>query len=93
MAHILVIYCEHSFPKLMLRWGLSSDDKVCFPPAPTENLWMTAVIQGPSVATFRATIEQPAKAHTAFLRWLVGQILVQRPPDLPDLLLRPCQHE
>ena len=29
-----------------------------------------------SVATFRATIEQPTKAHTAFLRGLVGRILV-----------------
>ena len=42
-----------------------------------------------SVATFRAKIEQPTKAHTAFLRGLVGWILVRRPPDLPDLLLRP----
>ena len=31
-----------------------------FPPAPTEILWMTAVT---SVATFRATIEQPTKAR------------------------------
>ena len=43
-----------------------------------------------SVATFRATIEQPTKAHTAFLRGLVGQTLVRRPPALPALLLRPC---
>ena len=44
--------------------GTSSGDKVYFPPAPTEILWMTAVIRGPSsVATFRATIEQPAEAH------------------------------
>ena len=39
---------------------------------------------------FRASIEQPTKPHTAFLRRLVGRILVRRPPDLPDLLLRPC---
>ena len=45
-----------------------------------------------SVATFRATIEQPTKAHTAFLRGLVGRILVRRMPDLPDLLLRPWYH-
>ena len=39
---------------------------VCFPPAPTEILWMTAVIEVPSsVATFRVIIEQPTKAHTA----------------------------
>ena len=62
-----------------------------FPSATTEILWMTVVIRGPSsVATFRATIEQSTKAHTAFSRGLVGQILVRRPPDLPDLLLRPC---
>ena len=43
-----------------------------------------------SVATLRGRIEQPAEAHTAFLRGLIGRILVRRPLDLPDLLLRPC---
>ena len=43
-----------------------------------------------SVDTFRATIEQPTKVYTAFLRGLVGRILVRWPLDLPNLLLRPC---
>ena len=90
-AYSRVIYCKHSFPKLTLRRRLSRGHKV-FPSATTEILWMTVVIRGPSsVATFRATIEQSTKAHTAFSRGLVGQILVRRPPDLPDLLLRPCK--
>ena len=55
--------CERSSPKLTLRRKLSSGDKVFFSPAPTEILWMTVVS---SVATFRATIEQPTKAHTVF---------------------------
>ena len=68
-ARATLIYCERSFPTLTLRRRLSSGDKVCFPPAPTEILWMTAVIRGPfySVATFRATIEQHTKVHMAFL--------------------------
>ena len=85
------IYCERSFPRLTLRRMFSSGDKVCFPPAPAEILWMTAVIRSEvpsSVATFRATIEQHTKAHTIFLRGLVSQTLVRRPLDLPDLLLR-----
>ena len=41
---------------------------------------MTAVFNVPaSVATLGARIEQPVKAHAAFLRWLVGRILVQYP--------------
>ena len=47
MARIFAICCERSFPKLTLQRGLSSGDKVCFSPAPTEILWMTAVIRDP----------------------------------------------
>ena len=52
--------------------------------------WQLSAEVPSSVATFRGTIEQPTNAHTAFLRGLVGRILVRQPPDLPDLLLRPC---
>ena len=45
-AYSCAIYCER-FPKFTLRRKLSSGDKVCFPPAPTQILWMTAVIRGP----------------------------------------------
>ena len=47
MVHAFAIYCERSLSKLTLQRGLSSGDKVWFPPAPTEILWMTAVIQVP----------------------------------------------
>ena len=57
-----VIYCERSFPKLTPWWGLSSGDKACLPPTPTESLWIPASV---------VTIEQPTKARTAFLRGLV----------------------
>ena len=88
--HAQFTACERSSPKLTLRRKLSSGDKVFFSPAPTEILWMRVVS---SVATFRATIEQPTKAHTVFLRRLVGRRLVRRPPDLPDLLLRSCRRD
>ena len=53
MAHVFARdqLCERSFPKLTLRLRLSSGDKVCFPSAPTEMLWMTAVIR----SSFRVT--------------------------------------
>ena len=38
MARVFAIYCERSFLTLTLRRGLSSGDRVCFPPAPTEIL-------------------------------------------------------
>ena len=43
-----------------------------------------------SVAAFGARIEQPAKAHMAFLCELVDRLLVQQPPDLLELFLLPC---
>ena len=89
-AHSRAIYCEHSFPKLLFRRRLSSGDKVCFPPVTTEILGQLSSEVPSSVATFGTTIEQPSKAHIAFLHELVGRILVRRRLlDLPDLLLRP----
>ena len=35
-----------SFTKPMLRRGLSSGDRACLPPVPTEIFWMIAVIRG-----------------------------------------------
>ena len=77
-------YSERNFPKLTVTKCafLQPQQKSCG--------WQLSSEVPSSVATFRATIEQPTKAHTAFLRGLVGRILVRRPLDLPDLLLRPC---
>ena len=58
--------CERSFPKLTLRRRLSSGDRVCFPPASTEILWMIYSCHSRSLLVF----EQPTRAHTAFLRGL-----------------------
>ena len=58
-----------SFPKLILRRGLSSGDKACLPPDPMQQYsfgwWLFSGIPT-SVATLRARIEQPSW----FVSWL-----------------------
>ena len=86
-----MIYCERSFPNLLFDGDFLRATKSAFLQPQQKSCGRQLSSEVPSsIATFKATIKQPTKARTAFLRGLVGRILVRRPPDLPDLLLRPC---
>ena len=63
----------------MRRWSVLSS-------SPNRNLVDDSCHQ-----SLRGTIEQPHQSsYDIFARVIVGQIMVRRPLDLPDLLLRPC---
>ena len=93
-AYSRAIYCERGFPNLRFDGDFLQATKCAFiqPQQKSRGRQLSSEVPS-SVATFRVTIEQPIKADrpTAFFaRVIVGRTLVRRPPDRPDLLLRPC---